>query len=194
MKKVEYFNEDKLRKMKLIEDRISVSRDEVRRVAYEQLFITVDKLIGGHTNALTFQRHQAVSKGKFTINATNNPKGLNGITLDYHVPTNHKTTLTGPACWWTSTTHTTANEGSASNPVKDLSDIVAAARFAGVRGHFEVNIDFLKETMAHSKVIALIGVSVLPVADSTAQVAYAGILSYEQKKSARAKGQQHTQY
>lgn len=184
MKKVEYFNEDKLRKMKLIEDRKSATSAQVAEIAYQQLFVTLDKLIGGHTNALTYQRHQAVSAGKFSITATNNPKGIKNIVLDYHIPSDNKTTLTSTARWWTSSTHTTVNEGSAANPVKDLADIVAKARYAGVRGHFEVEIDYLKECLAHSKVLAVIGVSVLPGSDSTAQVAYAGIMSYEQKKSA----------
>ena len=184
MKKVEYFNEDKLRKMKLIEDRKSVTPEQVARVAYEQLFITMDTLVGGHTNALTYQRHQAVSTGKFTISATNNPKGIKNITLDYHIPANNKTTLTSTARWWTSSTHTSANEGSNANPVKDLTDVVAKARYAGIRGHFEVEIDYLKECLAHSKVLAVIGVSVLPASDSTSQSAYASIMSYEQKKSA----------
>lgn len=183
MKKVEYFNEDKLRKMRLVEDRKSSTPDQVARIAYEQLFITMDNLVGGHTNALTYQRHQAVSTGKFVINSTNNPKGVKNITLDYHIPTSNKTTLSSTARWWTTSTHTTANEGSQSNPVKDLTDIVAKARLAGVRGHFEVEIDYLKECLGHSGILALIGVSVLPAADATAQSAYAGIMSYEQKKA-----------
>lgn len=184
MKKVEYFNEDKIRKMRLLEDRRSYSADQVAAIAYEQLFNTIDRLIGGHTNALTYQRHQAVSTGKFTISNANNAKGISGVVLDYHVPSANKTTLSGTARWWTSTTHTNANEGSAANPVKDLTDIVAKARYNGVRGHFEVDIDYLKEVLAHSAVLAQIGVSVLPAAGSTAQVSYAGILGYEAKKSA----------
>ena len=184
MKKVEYFNEDKLRKMKLIEDRRSVTPEQIARVAYEQLFITMDTLVGGHTNALTYQRHQAVSTGKFTISAANNPKGVKNVTLDFHIPSANKTTLTSTARWWTSSTHTAANEGLNANPVKDLTDIVAKARYAGIRGHFEVEIDYLKECLAHTKVLAVIGVSVLPASDSTSQTAYASIMSYEQKKSA----------
>ena len=184
MKKVEYFNEDKLRKMKLVEDRRSTSAAQISEMAYQQLFITVDNLIGGHTNALTYQRHQAVSTGKFTISNTNNPKGVKNITLDYHVPTANKTTLSGPARWWTSSTHTTTNEGGTSNPVKDLADVVAKARYAGVRGHFEVEIDYLKECLGHSAVLSLIGIAALPAADSTAQVSYAGIMGFEQRRSA----------
>ena len=184
MKKVEYFNEDKIRKMRLIENRRDVTADQVKAAAYGQLFITMDNIVGGHTNSLTYQRHQAVSTGKFTISATNNPKGVNGIVLDFHVPASNKTTKTGTSRWWTSATHTQANEGSASNPIADLRTMVEAARAAGVRGHFEVDIDLLKDTLGHSAVLSVIGVSVLPGSDSTAQVAYAGIMGYEQKKSA----------
>ena len=184
MKKVEYFNEDKLRKMRLIEDRRSATSAQIAEIAYQQLFITVDKLIGGHTNALTYQRHQAVSTGKFVINNTNNPKGVKNITLDYHIPAANKTTLTSTARWWTSSTHTTANEGSACNPVKDLTDVVAKARVAGVRGHFEVNIDYLKECLGHSAILSVIGIAALPAAQAASQSAYAGIMSWEQRRSA----------
>ena len=183
MKKVEYFNEDKLRKMRLIEDRKSATNAQIAEIAYQQLFITVDNLVGGHTNSLTYQRHQAVSTGKFTINATNNPKGIKNVVIDYHIPSENKTTLTSTARWWTSSTHITANEGSASDPVKDLTDMVKVARNKGIRGHFEVNIDYLKECLGHSAVLSVIGVSLLPASDSTAQAAYARIQPYEVLKA-----------
>jgi len=183
MKKVEYFNEDKLRKMKLVEDRRSTTPAQVAEIAYQQLFITVDNLIGGHTAALTYQRHQAVSKGKFAINADNNPKGIKNVVIDYHVPAANKTTLADDRRWWTSTTHSAGNEGSAADPVGDLSAIVKTARNSGVRGHFEVNLDYFKEVLYHSAVLSLIGVSMLPASDSTQQVAYARIQPYETLKA-----------
>jgi len=185
MKKVEYFNEDKLRKMKLIEDRKSSTSAAIAEIAYEQLFITVDKLIGGHTNALTYQRHQAVSTGKFSITATNNPKGIKNIVIDYHVPSANKTTISTSSAtrWWTSSTHSVANEGASADPIGDLKKIVEQARYDGVRGHFEVEIDYLKECLAHSKVLSVIGTALLPASDSTAQAAYAAIQPYERLKA-----------
>jgi hypothetical protein len=183
MKKVEYFNEDKLRKMKLIEDRRSTSPSQIAEIAYQQLFITVDNLIGGHTNALTYQRHQAVSKGKFAINATNNPKGIKNVVIDYHVPAENKTTLDGNDRWWTSSTHTDANKGSSADPINDLKKVVQTARNKGIRGHFEVEINYLKECLAHPAVLAVIGTSMLPASDSTAQVAYARIQPYDVLKA-----------
>ena len=182
MKKVEYFNEDKLRKMLIVENRRDVSADRIAEIAYEQLFVTVDRLVGGHTNALTFQRHQAVSSGKFIINGTNNTNGIAGVTVDYHVPAANKTTLSGTARWWTSSTHTQANEGSNSDPVADLMGEVNKARIAGVRGHFEVELDYFKEVLGHSKVVAAIGVAALPAADASTQASYAGVMGYERKK------------
>lgn len=185
MKKVEYFNEDKLRKMKLLEDRRSSSAAQIADVAYQQLFVTIDKLVGGHTNAITYQRHQAVSTGKFSINSTNNPKGIKNIVIDYHVPSSNKTSLSGTARWWTSSTHTTANEGSASNPIGDLRDMVAAARAKGIRGHFEVEIDYFKECVGgHSGFLSALGAVLLPASDSTAQAAFAAVQPYERLQSA----------
>ena len=184
MKKVEYFNEDKLRKMRLIEDRKSATSAQIAEIAYQQLFITVDNLVGGHTNALTYQRHQAVSKGKFAINATNNPKGIKNVVIDYHIPSANVTTLPADSTrWWTSSTHTTANEGNASDPLKNLTDMVKVARNKGIRGHFEVNIDYFKECLGHSKILSVIGTSMLPASDSTAQLAYAKIQPYDVLKS-----------
>lgn len=182
MKKVEYFNEDKLRKMLIVENRRDISADRIAEIAYEQLFVTVDRLVGGHTNALTFQRNQAVSTGKFVINTTNNPNGIAGVSIDYHVPAANKTTLQGTARWWTDTTHT--QEGGNADPIGDLRKIVETARVAGVRGHFEVELDYFKEVLGHSKVISAIGVAALPAADATTQAAYAGVMGYEAKKAA----------
>lgn len=180
MKKVEYFNEDKLRKMLIVENRKDVSADRIAEIAYEQLFITVDNLVGGHTNALTFQRHQAISKGEFAINSTNNPNGIAGVKVDYHVPAANKTTLQGTARWWTDSAHT--QEGGNADPVGDLRKIVETARKASVRGHFEVELDYFKEVLGHSKVVAALGVAVLPTAAAETQAAYAGVMGYERKK------------
>ena len=180
MKKVEYFNEAKIREMRRLEDRRSIPAEMVQAAAYQQLFITVDKLIGGHTNALTYQRHQVVSTGKFAISSANNPKGIQGITLDFHIPAANKTTLTSSAKWWTSTARSA--EGGSSDPVKDMEAMVEKARMKGIRGHFEIEIDYLKAILNHSAVIAKIGIVVLPAAAATQQSSYAGVMSYDAKK------------
>ena len=179
MKKVEYLNEDKIRKQLILEQRISaVGEDRVVRGALDTLFVTVDKLIAGHTNSLTYQRHQMVSKGKFSITFANNPKGLNGLEFSAHVPDANKTTLTSTAKWWTDTTH--ASEGAAANPVKDLSDMVAAANNAGLTAvHFEIEKTYLKLILGHSAVLSKIALYVWPNSSATADAA--AVLPYDKK-------------
>lgn len=132
----------------------------------------VDNLIQGYYNALTNQRHQIVSTGKFTIDAaSNNPRGLSGITIDFGVNTLAANTTT--ARWWTSNDHTTANEGSASDPIKDMKNAVKAIRrtyhYVG-RLKMEISQDLLDDLLTHSKVLTAIGYR-LYAAASSAQAA-----------------------
>ena len=182
MKKVEYYNEDKIRKMRILEDFKGVNSDDVRAAAIADLFVTADKLIGGHVNSISYQRHQIVSTGQFTLTAENNPNGIKGVTFASHVPAANKETLSGNARWWTDAEKTT--EGSAANPIADLIKMVEVARRKGVRGHFEVNYNFLTKVLNHSKVVATIGINALPAAAADAQAAYAGILGRAKKKAA----------
>ena len=169
MKMVEYYNEDKYRKLLIAEERFGANG--VMKSAVKALFNTIDTLIGGHTNALTYQRHQIVSTGKFVINSTNNPNGIVGITFASHVPAANINTLTGNNRWWTNTEKTT--EGSTANPVDDMIAMVEVARQKGVKGHFEVNSAYLDKVLKHSKVVAAIGANLYPTAaDASASAAY----------------------
>lgn len=181
MKKVEYFNEDKVRKMLILEERFGAGSDRVFASAITKLFKTADALIGGHINSLSYQRHQIISTGQFKVTAENNPNGVKGLTFASHVPTANKTTLTSTAKWWTSSAKTT--EGSAAKPIDDLVAMVDAARTQGVKGHFEVNAAFLTKVLNHSKVVAQIGINALPAATADAQTAFAGTFSRAKKKA-----------
>lgn len=181
MKKVENYNEDKIRKMMILEQRFGVRSDNVREAAIADLFISLDNLIGGHVNSLSYQRHQIVSTGKFTLTAENNPDGLKNLTFASHVPTANTTTLSGNKKWWTDAEKTT--EGSAANPIADMVAMVESARAKGVKVHFEVNYNFLTKVLSHSKVVAAIGINALPAADATAQSSYAGLLGRANKKA-----------
>lgn len=181
MKKVEYYNEDKIRKMLILEQRFGANSDNVRAAAYADLFIALDNLVGGHVNSLSYQRHQIVSTGKFTLTAENNPDGLKNLTFASHVPSANWNTLSGNKRWWTDAEKTT--EGSAATPIEDMRQMVEDARRKGVRVHFEVNYNFLTKILSHSKVVATIGINALPAADVTAQAAYAGILGRDRKKA-----------
>ena len=171
MKMVEYYNEDKYRKLLIAEQRFGAGSDRVVNAAVEALFNTADTLVGGHTNSLTYQRHQIVSTGKFTLNSTNNPNGLVGLTFASHVPAANTNTLSGTKRWWTDSAY--ATEGAAADPIADMIEMVENARRKGVQGHFEVNASYLDKILKHSKVVAAIGANLFPTAaDSAASAAY----------------------
>lgn len=176
MKDVEYLNEDKIRKQILLEQRIAaIGADRVTRGALDTLFVTVDKLIGGHTNSLTFQRHQMVSKAKFEINYTNNPKGISGLSFSAHVPTANVTTLSSTARWWTNAGKT--SEGGDANPIGDMQAMVEKANDAGIPVHFEVEKAYFKKILNHSKVLSAIALNLFPtgsVSDTAGAVAVMG--------------------
>lgn len=176
MKDVEYLNEDKIRKQILLEQRIAaIGADRVTRGALDTLFVTVDKLIGGHTNSLTFQRHQMVSKAKFEINYANNPKGIAGLSFSAHVPSGNITTLATTARWWTNAGMT--SEGTNANPIGDMQAMVEKANDAGIPAHFEVEKAYFKKILNHSKVLSAIALNLFPtgsVSDTAGAVAVMG--------------------
>lgn len=177
MKMVEVYNEDKYRKLLITEQRLGKDADRVNKAAVKALFNTTDTLIGGHTNSLTYQRHQVVSTGKFTLNTTNNPNGLTGLTFSAHVPNANITSLAGNKKWWTDSTY--ATEGSAADPIADMIAMVDAARDKGYEGHFEINKTYLGKILGHSKVVAAIGTNLFPMAENAS--AAAAYLSREKK-------------
>lgn len=177
MKMVENYNEDKYRKLLITEQRFGKSADRVTSAAVKALFNTTDTLIGGHTNSLTYQRHQVVSTGKFTLNSANNPNGLTGLTFSSHVPSANINTLSGTKRWWTDSAY--ATEGSAADPIGDMIAMADAARDKGIDGHFEINKTYLGKILGHSKVVAAIGANLFPMADNAS--AAAAYLSREKK-------------
>lgn len=171
MKMTEIYNEDKYRKLLIAEQRFGAGSDRVVNAAVKALFNTADTLVGGHTNSLTYQRHQVVSTGKFTLNSTNNPNGIMGLTFSAHVPSGNTTTLSGTKKWWTDAAY--ATEGTTADPIADLIAMVEAAQEKGIEGHFEVNKTYLSKILGHSKVVAAIGANLFPTAqDSAASAAY----------------------
>lgn len=150
------------------------------------LFTSTDRLIAGNRNALTHQRMRVASSGQFTIDLENNPRGLKGITFDFGVPAENKETLATTARWWTNSSHITANEGSASDPLMYLKNIRKANKKNGFpAGHFEMSEDLYDDLLTHSAVLKRIGYSLYPAA-STDTVAneYASNLTDDAKKAA----------
>ena len=155
------------------------TRDALR----DLLFDSTDKLIAGNRNALTHQRMKIASTGQFTIDLENNPRGLKGLTFDFGVKT--KETLTTTARWWTNAEHTTANEGSASDPLLCLKNKAKAARKAGYPAfHFEMAQDLFDDLLMHSAVLKRIGFAAYPAATDATALSYAQNMTDEAKKDA----------
>lgn len=126
-------------------------------------FDSVDKLLAGDQNAITHQRMRTVSTGQFSITAENNPNGLKGLTFDFGIPAENKVALTTTARWWTTSTHITANEGTASDPLQFLKDKRKQMKKAGFPdGHYEMSEDMFDDLLTHSKVLKRIGLALNP--------------------------------
>lgn len=145
--------------------------DEMGDIIFGLLDEGTEKLIQSFENALNHQRHQIVSTGQFVINATNNPRGLKGITIGFGLPAANTDTLSGTARWWTNATHSTANEGSNSDPIKYMQDRVKYIRHTGHYGGplaLEISQDLWDDLLTHSKVLQKIGLAVVPTATTAA--------------------------
>lgn len=186
MKDVLYFNEDKVRKQLITERLFGADSDEAVDSAKLKLFATLDDLIGGHTNSLTYQRHQMVSAGKLTLTAANNPKGLNGVTFPASVPSANKTKVTtwrGATSynWWTDK-GTYAVEGTDSDVIKDIQDWLDPILDKGVAGHIEVNASFFRRILRHSSVLRYIALNIWPTGDTTTTTSAAAVLKESERK------------
>ena len=127
--------------------------DSMRDIIFGLLDEGTDGLIQAFINALNHQRHQIVSKGVFTIDATNNPRGIKGVTIGFNMPAANKDVLTGQDRWWTNANHTT--EGNASDPIEYMKTRVKAIRrdmhYNGPL-RLEISQDLWDDLLTHSKV------------------------------------------
>lgn len=167
-KSVEYYNEAKLRKLRQLENRRDISREELVNNAGANIGEIILKLVMRHANALTYQRDQIVSAGKFQLTDTNNPNGIVNVTFANHTPSANVTTLPSDATrWWTNASHISTYEGSSADPIGDLQKMVKTATKKGVKKlHFEINDTFMDELLGHSKVTAAIAANLYPSAAS----------------------------
>lgn len=167
MKDVIYFNEDKVRKQLITERMFGETSDEAVSSAKRKLFETLDELIGGHTNSLTYQRHQMISAGKLTLTDSNNPKGIKNVTFSASVPSANKKNASSFRSssannkWWTDNTY--AAEGSSSDVIADLTAFLQPILDKGIKGHLEVNSAFLRRILRHSSVAKAIAINLWPM-------------------------------
>lgn len=145
--------------------------DDMRDIMFKLLDEGTDGLIQAFYNALNHQRHQVVSTGQFAITATNNPRGIKGVTIGFGIPDANKDTLSGTSRWWTNVNHTTANQGSASDPIKYMQDRVKYIRRTG---HYygplrlELCQDLWDDLLTHTAVLQKIGYNLVPTAATAA--------------------------
>ena len=163
-------------KMQLINKVGEAAMNEDMREAFLGMIDeSTDGLIQGYYNALTHQRMQIVSTGKFTIDSTNNPRGLQGITIDFNIPSNHFGDISnGTSAWWTNVAHTT--EGTNADPVQFIKDEYKKIRkiyHSYVPLQLEISDALWTDLKDHSKVRTAIGYTVvaLPATDEQAYAA-----------------------
>lgn len=180
-KSMEVMDEIKMREIYMLMNRTDVGMNRLMDAAGLQLYVTLDMLFGGHYNAMTYQRNQIVSTGKFSITDTNNPRGIKNFTYDAGVPTKNITSLSGQKQWWTDK-GTYATEGTESDPIADLEAKVDEADNKGVTAkHFEIDKLYAKQVVKHSKVIKAIAANIYPMGDDTMASAAAANLSFDRK-------------
>lgn len=179
MKDVIYFNEDKIRRQMIVEKMLDAHAATLKAGA--KLFSTVDTLVGGHTNSLTYQRHQMVSRGKLTLDSANNPLGIQGVTFSAHIPGKNVTTLSGTARFWTDK-GTYKTVGDDADPVASIIDWLQPIYDLGIPGHIEVNKAYLRRVLNHPAVVKSIGFSLFPTASSEVAQGAASVLSFEEKR------------
>jgi hypothetical protein len=114
-----------------------------------------------------------VSKGKFSFTSINNPRGLQGIEIEFGVPSGNYDVLVGTALWWTDAART--SEGSAANPLEYLKNRVKFIRktkhYAGGL-KMEISQDLWDDMLEHSKVKERLGIYFYPTTtDSSTRVA-----------------------
>lgn len=132
-----------------------------------------DGLIRMFYNALTHIRNQVVSKGKFSLTSVNNPRGLQGIDIEFGVPADNYDVLTGTARWWTDATHET--EGTKSDPLEYLKQRVKWIRKTkhyqgGLK--MEISQDLWDDLLEHSKVRSRLAIYFYPTTtDESTRVA-----------------------
>lgn len=144
----------------------------------EEVFMSLndegtDGLIQMYYNALTHIRNQVVSKGKFSLTSVNNPRGLQGIEIDFGVPVGNYETLNGAARWWTDAARTT--EGGSADPLEYLKQRVKWIRktkhyIGGLK--MEISQELWDDMLTHSKVLSRLGIYFYPTTtDASTRVA-----------------------
>ena len=158
------WDEDDYRKYLDALNKLDFQNTTAQQYARDLLFNGLSDIKNAHELSMTYQRDQMVSNRSLTLTADNNPRGIQGLTFTAQVPDANVTTLSGNNRWFTSATEkTTANEGSTSDPVKDIRTIVRAMKRKGYNDIvLEVDEQSWYDDMDHSKWRTAIGYELRP--------------------------------
>lgn len=134
----------------------AMQSNSVVKQAMALLYRKVDDLLGSHANSITYQVNQMKSLGELNLLDTNNPGGIQNVKFEAQIPESNTTTKKSTAAWWTSAAHT--NEGSDSDPIKDMKAEIRKLRNVGVTNVVaEVEYLTFQDILSHSKVLTAIG-------------------------------------
>lgn len=134
-----------------------------QRMLYDMFASPEQGMLAEHANRITYMRDQAVSTGKYSITKANNDGSFTGVEFDFKVPTANKKTLTTTARWWTDDAH--ATEGTASDPIKDIDDLLLNLFSKNKRKEnymIEIGYLTLHRLIRHSKVTSFIALTINP--------------------------------
>ena len=158
------WDEDDYRKYLDAVRKLDFQNVTAKQYALDLLFNGLSDIKNAHELSMTYQRDQMVSNRELTLTADNNPRGIQGLTFKAQVPDANVTTLSGNNRWFTSATEkTTANEGSSSDPVKDMRTIIRNMKRKGFTDiTIEVDEQSWLDDMDHSKWRTAIGYDIRP--------------------------------
>ena len=158
------WDEDDYRKYLDAVRKLDFQNMTAKQYALDLLFNGLSDIKNAHELSMTYQRDQMVSNRSLTLTADNNPRGIQGLTFTAQVPAANVTTLSDDYRWFTSATEKeSTHEGSSSDPVKDIRNIVRAMKRKGWKNIIlEVDEQSWLEDMDHSKWRTAIGYKLRP--------------------------------
>lgn len=124
------------------------------------LFGGLSEIQDAHIGSLNYQVGQMKSAGKVALTDANNPRGIRNVEFSAYIPTTNVTTLSSNARWFTNEAKTT--EGTTSNPVNDVKELIRKAKERYDDVVLEVDEVSFFEDMKHSKWQVALGYAIMP--------------------------------
>lgn len=178
------FNEKIIREQVILMDRIGRVDGAMKDAIFNLMYDNTDKLLQGFNNILTHQRDQIVSTGVMEFKAEFFPNNaLAGTVIDFGI--NTITENKGENRWWKSEEHIPANEGTNSDPIKDLIKIRKDMERTNPDGYFEISKSLWEDLLGHTKVLQLVGLIKNPNfgKDAESAIAYGAHILEDEVKS-----------